>query len=330
MATIKDIAREANVTPTTVSNVINGNHARVSQKTIDKVQAIISKYHYIPNLTARSLVSSASRIIGVVMPDYLNTPRHPSADPFQGELLSSIEHAVQQNGYYLMIRSVRSAADIQALLQHWNVDGVLILGLGPRQATVARVPTVFIDSHAEDPSALNVGLEDRQGGYLATSHLLRNGHRHIGFVSYGIGDSGVVAERFRGYRQALQEYGRPCREQYLFDTDFQRLLPKLKEITAFFCTADLLAVELMAFLRQQQIRIPDDISLVGFDDLYLARIVTPALTTIRQDLVQKGMTAVQLLVDAIQDKAIAQRQIVLPVTLVERDSVKALRPPPVP
>ena len=100
-------------------------------------------------------------------------------------------------------------------------------------------------------------------------------------------------------------------EEHVFETDFQRMMPKLGEVTALFCAADLLAVELMAFLRQRQIRIPDDISLVGFDDLYISRIVTPALTTIRQDVVQKGMAAVQLLVDAIQDKAIADRRIVV-------------------
>jgi len=322
MVTIKDIAREANVTPTTVSNVINGNHARVSQNTIDKVMAIIRKYHYVPNQTARSLVSSASRIIGVIIPEYVHTPANLASDPFQGEILSGIEHAVQQHGYYLMLRSSKGAADIKALLRTWNVDGVLILGLTAEQANIAKVPTVFIDCRMDDPSVLTVGLEDRQGGYLATSHLIRKGHRHIGFVSYGIGQSGVITERFEGYRQALREAGLPFSEEHVFETDFQRMMPKLGEVTALFCAADLLAVELMAFLRQRQIRIPDDISLVGFDDLYISRIVTPALTTIRQDVVQKGMAAVQLLVDAIQDKAIADRRIVLPVRLVERDSVK--------
>lgn len=321
MVTIKDIAREANVTPTTVSNVINGNHARVSQQTIDKVMAIIRKYNYVPNQTARSLVSSASRIIGVIVPEYEASPDRQQADPFQGALIAAIEHGIKQNGYYLMLRSSKGAADIKALLRTWNVDGVLILGLTPPLATLPKIPAVFIDCYLEDPAILSVGLEDRRGGYLATRHLLEKGHRRIGFVSYDMGPGGVVRERFNGYRQALQEQGLPFREEDVFGTDFARLIQQ-PAVTAVFCTADLLAVELMQCLRARGIRVPDDLSIVGFDDLELARIVTPALTTIHQDVAAKSMAAVALLVDAIQDKAIADRRIVLPVTLVERDSVK--------
>lgn len=334
MITIKDIAKEANVTPTTVSNVINGNHSKVSKKTIEKVQSIIDKYNYIPNLTARSLVNNASKIIGVIIPEHISDPNHFLPNPFHSEILSGIEHAIRENGYYLMIRSITGIIDVQTLLQNWNVDGVLILGLTqdyyPKLMNISQVPMVFIDSYIDDPSVLNVGLEDCQGGYLATSHLLQKGHTQIGFVSYGISQSGVIFERFKGYQQALKEYGVPFTEEYVFEIDsyghykqsFDRIKLKLKELTALFCTSDWLAVEIMDFLRNQQIHVPNDISIIGFDDLYLARIVTPKLTTIQQNIVQKGIKAAELVIQSIQNKEIRNRQIVLPVSLIERDSVK--------
>lgn len=337
MITIKDIAKEANVTPTTVSNVINGNHSKVSQKTIKKIQSIIDKHNYIPNLTARSLVNNASKIIGLIIPEHIYDPNNFLPNPFHSELLCGIEHTIQKNGYYLMIRSITSIKDIQALLQTWNVDGVIILAINPdyypKLINISQIPMIFIDSYIDDSRVLNVGLEDKKGSYLATSHLLEKGHTKIGFISYEINHSGVVFERFKGYQQALQDQGVPFVEDYVFEIDssihshcnFHKLQSKLQEITAFFCTADWLAVELMDYLQSKKINIPDDISIIGFDDLYLARMVTPKLTTIRQNIIEKGIKATELVIQSIQQNEIKNRHIVLPVRLVERDSVKELK-----
>lgn len=337
MITIKDIAREANVTPTTVSNVINGNHSKVSEKTIHKVKAIIKKYNYTPNMNARSLVSNTSRIIGVIIPQPGEDKIKFLRNPFNAEILSGIEQMIKENNYYLMVRSVKGYSEITELLKNWAVDGIIILGLSQDESlkllSSSDIPVVFIDSYINNDSVMNVGLQDELGGFLATSYLIEKGHRNIGFVTYEFKEYSVIDERLKGYEKALKEHSIPFEEQNILKVALpitpseetqKQLFDISQRVTALFFTADLLAVEAMHFLQECGIKVPENLSIVGFDDLYISSLVTPKLTTINQDIFKKGALAAELLINSIENKPISEHKVLLSVSLVERQSVAAL------
>ena len=337
MATIKDIAREAGVSATTVSNVIHGKTSRVSAKTIAKINTIIKQSGYTPNMSARALVSNSSKVIGMINHLVPRTSGSFVEDPFHSTLIGSIEEVLRDNGYYLMLRTVDDSANLLTFLRNWNIDGMFFTGLFKDAffdtLSEVDIPVVLIDSYIEHPRMQNIGLEDFQGGYIATKHLIDHGHRHIVFASSPIHTDGVVQQRLRGYKSALHEADIPFREAYVYEQEFTvsndielgREIAAHKEITAIFATADILAAGIMAGLRQSGVSIPEDISVVGFDDINLCQLVSPPLTTVHQDAAQKGRLAVASMIERLQGKPIAKPNIILPVSLVKRESVRTLR-----
>lgn len=338
MITIKDIAKEANVTPTTVSNVINGNHSKVSQKTIHKVKAIINKYNYTPNMNARSLVSNSSRIIGVIIPQPGEDKIKFLQNPFNAEILSGIEQMIKENNYYLMIRSVKNYSEITELLKNWAVDGIIILGLSQDESLKllesSDIPVVFIDSYIDNESVKNIGLQDELGGFLAASHLIEKGHRDIGFITYEFKEYSVIDERLKGYEKALAKHDIPVNNDNILKVGVpiasseltqKKLLDLSGRVSALFCTADWLAIEVINFLGQHGVKFPDDLSIVGFDNLYISSIITPKLTTINQDIFKKGVLATELLIGSIEGKPAPENKILLPVSLIERESTQMFK-----
>ena len=338
MATIKDIAREAGVSYTTVSNVIHGRTDHVSPQTIETITQIIERSGYVPNMSARSLVNNSSKVVGFI--NHLISGQQGGfvADPFHSAFIGAVEEVLRENGYYLMLRTVRDSDELLKFLYNWNLDGLFFTGLFEdsffETLTKINVPIVLIDSYIKHRNIQNVGLEDYRGGYLATRHLLQNGHRNIVFASPHVKPGGVVEARLRGYRQALSEFGVPFREDYVCEQEFDVTsgvslglrLARKEGITAIFATADILAAGIMAGLHEGGKRIPEDISVVGFDDINLCRLVTPTLTTIHQDPAEKGRVAVEFMMKRLQNKAIPQNEIILPVRLVERESVRNINP----
>ncbi|MDR3052103.1 MAG: LacI family transcriptional regulator [Oscillospiraceae bacterium] len=332
MATIKDIARAVGVSPTTVSNVIHGNAGRVSAETVRRINEAIGRMNYVPNLSARALVSNSSRIVGVI--NHL-VPVESGGffqDPFHGALLAGIDLALRERDYYLMVRTINTVPELTNLVTHWNLDGLILTGLFPQDfyQSLLRQPCPFllIDSYINNPKVLQIRLEDRQGGYLATRHLLENGHRDILFCSPTIREGGVVSERYYGYKQALAEYGIERRPENIYEgeigiaqaTALGRRLAGRGGFTAIFATADILAAGLISGLNAGGLRVPEDVSIVGFDDLNISQLTSPHLTTIHQDVVEKGMTAVRTLLSAIAREAFPA-PITFPVRLIERQSV---------
>lgn len=337
MATLKDIAREANVSVTTVSNVIHGNYKHVAKDTVDKIMMIIEENNYVPNMTARSLVNKLSKIIGVINHVVPEKSGSFLSDPFHSAVIEGIEIKLREKGYYLMVRNARSEDELFSLLRNWNMDGLILIGLFQdeffEKLMKADVPFVLVDSYIDNQKILNIGLEDCYGGYMATKHLIDKGHRNIIFASPIIKENGVVEERFKGYKKALKEAGIPYERKNVYQQEITIIegielghkLSERDDVSAIFATADILAAGIISGLNEKGKRVPDDYSVIGFDDLYISSLTAPRLTTIHQDVQEKGKIAAEALISVIEGQTIEKNNITLPVTLVERHSVKDIR-----
>ena len=211
MVTIYDIAKEAGVSISTVSNVIHGVKSHVSPDTVDRIKKIIEEKQYKPNMSARALATKNSRIVGMLShvekQDYTCLPE----DPFLGMLFRSVEMELSARNYYLMIKTVSTEEELLDLHKNWNFAGMIIHGVFEgsffNQLSKMSLPCVLIDSYIKHNRFLNIGLEDFKGAYAATSYLINKGHKNIAFASPDIFETGVVAERFAGYKAALKEAG---------------------------------------------------------------------------------------------------------------------------
>ncbi len=334
MTTIKDIAKITGVSCTTVSNVIHGKAGRVSAETIEKIEKAIEELSYVPNMTARSLVSNSSNVIGMI--NHIVTPSNIMEDPFQSYFTGAIEQTLRENGYYLMLRTVETSEELLAFLRNWKVDGLFFTGIFKDQffdvLSTLTIPIVLIDSYVHHPNFCNVGLDDFKGSYTATKHLISHGHRRIAFASPSIRDGGVLQERFYGYKAALVESAIPFDNHLVLEHEMDiascinlsHELMKIPDVTGLVVTADIMAAGIISGLRQKGVHVPDDISVVGFDDISLCRMITPTLTTIHQDIHLKGKLAVDFMLQRLEGKVPEKSEIILPTYLVERESVASL------
>ena len=336
MVTLKDIAAEAGVSITTVSNVVHNKKSRVSPERIAKIWEIIEREHYVPSMSARSLANDHSFIIGVITHLTPQNTGSTMSDPFLSAFVDSIEKRTRQEGYYLMVRSVEDAAELDALSRSWRLSGLILTGMFQDDFFDATlnlgIPFVLIDSYVDHPDVCCVGLEDEKGGYIATKHLLENGHRVIAFASPSIRPGGVIDQRLMGYRRALAEYDDRFDPSLIFTQEISveegkklgHTLSEKPEITGIFASADILAAGIMAGLSERDVSVPRDKSIVGFDDNYLSQLTIPGLTTVHQDAEQKGILATDMIMAQLRHEPIAQSTVILPVRLVERGSVRRL------
>lgn len=331
---IKDIAQKAGVSTATVSNVINGNHHKVSQETIKKVQKIIEENDYKPNATARSLALKESKIIGVVIP-YVGKDEPFSESPYYARILALLENYVRGQGYYLMIRCIRQCKKIIPIFSTWNVDGVILLGAHKDEVAEIeerlKVPTVYIDTYAEQLQVATVGSDDYKGGFLAARYLMGKGHRDMAFVGPDVNSSVVIHERYRGFCEACKERGIEITSDNVFEawTIYEQGVQAGKKIgisdkkfTAVIAMSDIVAFGVMEGLRLSGLNIPNDISVMGYDNLPECKYTYPQLTSVSQNLEQKAFLAGEHLFKMIRDK---QKLVVnekVDVEIAERQSVK--------
>lgn len=340
MITIKEIAARLGLSTTTVSNVIHGKTKEVSAETIERVQKFLEEVEYVPNMNASNLAQGQSKIIGVVLKS-LDFPRWYSnnilSDPFVAEMIGGIERAVREAGYYMMLYISDDIAEIIQHISIWNVDGLILFCMmdddGNRVAAKYHKPVVCIDTYSSEKSNdfINVGLDDTMGTYEAVKYLIDNGHRKIAFLSDN--RVGVDRARFWGYRKALAEAGIEYSDKNFFllktgrdtiDSNIENLCERAHGYTAMFCCSDLYAVLMMDALKSKGFSIPEDISIVGFDDNLYSRVCTPRLTTVHQDADEKGRVAAQILIDLIRGNMPASKEVLLDTSMVIRDTVKKL------
>jgi DNA-binding LacI/PurR family transcriptional regulator len=332
-ATIKDIALAAKVSPMTVSNVINGRAAKASAETVERINTAIAQLGYTPNLSARALVSNASRLVGVLIPFTENQNALLLDNPFYAEIVSGIETALRAQGYYMMLSGVGAKGATLDALSSWNMDALIVLGVYREalyeQLKARDLPTLLIDSYIDDDHFYRLGIDDEQAAFDATSYLIARGHRDIAVVTGVIRTDGVVERRVAGYRRALEAAGIShdpalvLSGSVTFDwgNEAAGTIAANPRITAAFCTADLIAAGVLAGLHRLGKRIPEDVSVMGFDNLSISTMVYPALTTVDQSIASKGRLAGNL-VASILNKRETSRQTFVPTTIVERDSVK--------
>lgn len=338
MVTIKDIAAATGVSATTVSNVINGKAGRVSAQTIEKINTAIKELGYVPNMSAKSLVSGSSKVIGFVNHVLTYKDSNFMEDPFLSKFIGILEQVLREHGYFLMLRTVETPEEFHDFLRNWNLDGLFLAGIfkdnffDAISSHANHIPTVLVDSYVYKDNICNVGLDDFGGSKMSTKYLIDKGHRKIAFATLHIKDGGVLMERYLGYKAALTEAGIPFDESLVFecgmDLDTTRhvaeALKERPDVTGLVTTADFLAGNIMTNFHKYGIRIPEDVSVVGFDDLNICNITSPRLTTVRQDMDLKGRTAVNFMLELLEHKFPNPSEILLPTSIVERESVRSI------
>ncbi|MCI1209740.1 MAG: LacI family transcriptional regulator [Treponema sp.] len=340
--TIKDIARQAHVSMMTVSNVINGKEGRVSKETAELVRKIIAENNYVPNYSARSLSSNSSHIISIIVP-YPLRPGDETiiSDPYVSTMLGEIEMNLRENGYFAMIRSSNTMQEIISMQKTWNADGVIFIlpnydDFIEDLKTAINLPMVFIDSSSSSSGILKVNVEDEKGTYLATKYLINMGHRKIAITVCPEGNK-LLTKRYNGYRRALSECDLPFDPSLVlpFSPDYRSGInagrhiaedQKTTGITAVVTTSDISAIGVMEGARLGGLRIPADLSVIGFDNLRTGSYVTPKLTTIDQHMKKKADAAVKLLLDSIKGITGPEgNSACFDVELIERQSVLCLQ-----
>ncbi|QGQ97161.1 LacI family transcriptional regulator [Paenibacillus psychroresistens] len=336
--TIKDVARVAGVSTAAISYALNGKESKVSTGTLMKIQEAVALLNYIPDFSARSLVNKKSYLIGVVIPETEEHNQMILENPFYSEIVSAIESELRKHNYHLILTGTDKGKGYFDLSMQRNLDGAIIMGIYHEsfyeELKKVNIPIILIDSYINDTYFKKIGIDDRCGGGLATRHLIENGHTQIAIVTGEIKRNGVVEERFLGYQDALAEANLSYSLEYVFEesTSYEhgvlagkRIASNHPEITGVFATADIVAFGIISGLNECGKRVPDDISVIGFDDITMSRMFIPPLTTIHQDIKAKGIQAVNCLIQAIQCIASNDHEkITLPLSLMERQSVKKI------
>ncbi len=331
---LKQIAELAGVSTATVSNVLNENYHKVSDETRRRVEEIIKQTNYKPNAVARSLAKKESRIIGLAIP-YLGRDEDFFTNPYNAHIIASIEKYVRNQDYYLMLRCVGDPRDVIHLLSSWNVDGALFLGVFKEEVREIKeqidVPMVFIDTYAPEEKIVNVGIEDYRGGYLSARYLIGKSHKNIALVTPRIKEEGVIRERYQGFADACKESGIEFGEDNLFFTDTtyknameigQDIAFSNKGITAVATMSDVVAFGVAEGLKQCGIRVPYDVSIIGFDNLPDCEFMTPKITSVAQDFDWKAQKATEYLFRIIRGEKDMILDDRLPIRVAERQSVR--------
>ncbi|MEK4252119.1 LacI family DNA-binding transcriptional regulator [Paenibacillus sp. FSL W7-1287] len=334
MVTIKDIAKAAGVSPSTVSRVIS-NHDRISSATSSKVKRIMEEMGYHPNIMAKSLVSKTTKTLAIMLP---RPAEELFKDFFFGELLRGILTQSTLAGYDMLLAAATSPHDeketVSRLVFGRRVDGVILLSSRPNDPLIsmldkAKFPTVLIGRTDEHPDILSVDNDNEQAAYEATRHLILQGHDRIGFVS-GPPNLTVSLDRMAGYRRAMQEQGLELRPEWIVEGEYLQhggyramtFLMNLQERpSALVVIDDAVAFGVVHGLTELGFKVPDDMCIVSFNNIALSELASPPISSIDIGTYQLGYTASQMLIRRITDQpSVHQNRIIIPHRLIVRES----------
>ena len=339
MVRIKDVAKELGVSPTTVSNVIHGKKKRVSPEMVKKIEAVLERENYVPNMAGVLLAQSSSKIIAVVFCNKIKYGDKMLQDPFISEMMAGLGESIREKGYFTMLHNTSDFNEVIRMSAMWNVAGLLLFGFRKEDYDILReklkVPFVTCDGYFDTDinGFVNVGTDDFGGGYRMTKYLLEMGHKNIIYVA----DDHIGCEmaRLKGVKAALGEVGidfdidsmpilssdEKERQQQMEDMA-KAIADGTNDYSAIFFAADKYAVQAMSIFQDEGLSIPDQISIVGFDDVNYASVVRPYLTTVRQDILLKAVVMVNTIMNMINGHELPANDMKLPVEVMIRKSVR--------
>lgn len=351
---IKDIADELGLSTATVSNVIHGKTRKISDETVKRVQALIEQKNYIPNMAGILLAQNDSRIIGVVVNDHPKYEGHVLEDGFISSSLNALSGKMNAMGYFMMVKTTTDWNDISRIASMWNMDGLILIGFCEQDYKKLRetmhIPFVVYDGFFPDAEKIvNVTIDHYDGGYQAGKYLRAMGHESV--VCLSDNDTCMDGERIKGCAAGMRAEGeteKDAQSAVEMDTEYalkrnvgradflqipmnarerrafyDRHFAEICRYTAVFAVSDFYAVEFIRYAQEHGKRVPEDISVIGFDDNPCSVSAFPALTTIGQDAVLRAETALGIL-RKMKEGDYSRRRITLPVRLVERASVRNL------
>ena len=329
---IIDVADALGLSTATVSKVIHGKTEKISDETVKRVQQELERSGYIPNMAGILLARNNSRIIGVVVNDNVKYEGRVLEDGFVMSSLNALSHEVNKKGYFLMIKTTADIREIPVFASMWNMDGLILMGFCEADyeqlRNQMRISFVVYDGYFENCSkVVNLVIDHYDGGYQAGRYFRELGHKKALCIS----DNYICMdkERIDGFCKAFQpgetmvwQIPNNEKNRRIF---YQKRLNDLvrSNVSAVFAVSDFYALEFMHFLQAKDIRIPEDIQIIGFDDNMASRESNPTLTTIHQDASLRAETAIECL-EAMRDGLDYEAGIVLPVQLVKRESTRLL------
>lgn len=334
MATIKDVAKLANVSPSTVSRVV-ANSSRISEETKRRVRVALDELNYHPNAFARGLVTNTTGAIGILIPPAMN---EFFINPFFAEWMSGVSQVAREQGLDTVLStSARSEEEVlDRMIRGKRVDGVLLLG-SRRSDPVIRyvldheVPAVLLGRPADSEPIAHVNNDNVTAAYVATKHLLALGHERIGFLG-GSEELLVTVDRVTGYRKALAEAGIAQDDRMEVSSFFleqggylgmMRLMALNDRPTAVLAADDVLAFGAMRAAAELGYALPDELAIVGFNDIRLAEIANPSLTSVRVHMQELGIAAANLLREQIRSGSNAAKSETIDFELIIRKSCGA-------
>jgi len=331
MGTIYDLAKKTGFSITTVSKALN-NYKDVSEKTRAKILQAAAEMDYLPNAHAQSLSTKKSWAIGVM---FSEANEVGMKHPFFNGIIESFRHATEEHGYDLIFASRNLRNRDMSYLEHFKhraVDGIVVVCSDRMDEQVQElmqsdIPIVVVDMDSANCSV--VYSDNTEGARMAVNYLYELGHRHIAHIA---GDSSIDAgaARVKGYELAMQTLDLPIQPGYLVNAGFfsveegkqamEKLLQLASPPTAVFVAGDQMAIGAIEAVHDHGLRVPEDISIIGYDDIEMIKYITPKLTTIRQDTDEIGEAAAELLIEQMTAKERRTERRVIPVTLIERAS----------
>jgi DNA-binding LacI/PurR family transcriptional regulator len=334
LITIYDISKETGFSPTTVSKAFN-NYPDISSKTKQKILDKAKELGYIPNSHARTLITKKSWTIGVLFDEKLNIGiKHP----IFSAIIESFKKSIESKGYDLLFISKDIGNTKISYLEHCkirDIDGVIIISSNFKNREIQElidsdIPCVLMDE--EDDKASTVNSDNLRGCFLAIEYLYSLGHRKIAHI-HGSLDTYAGDMRKKGYIKAIEKVGLDIKEDYMVDGGYftydggykaMETLLSLDDIpTAVFVAGDYMAVGAISAIKEKGLRVPQDISIIGYDDIEICKYITPKLATIRQDTELIGENASTVLINSIGNKS-TRSSVIVPVELIRRESCKAV------
>jgi LacI family transcriptional regulator len=331
---IKELAGKLGLSPTTVSRVLNGKSKkfRISQNTSQKVLDAARKYHYSPNRIARGLKLEKTETIGLIIPDIAN--------PYFGSIAKTIEVEARNSGYSIILCDSLddeiTEAELLKLLAGRKVDGIIIAPTGKSSRHITEIqqqgiPIMGIDRYLAGTNLPFVITDNHLGALLATEHFIKMGHRNIACIQ-GINGISANNDRVKGFRDTLQMHKILVNESMILGTDFgeengynqtKKLLAFPERLTAIFALSNLISIGALRALKEAGLNVPDDVSIVSFDEQPYSAFLACPMTTVEQPREEIGKLAFQYLLDRINDgnKGKMENTILKP-RLIIRDSVK--------